>query len=577
MIHKTSKILFLALSLLLISNSSFAQKKSKKTKTTSGISEENKVKSERFFFDGEKEKIKENYFEALRNFEQALKLNPNIDAAWYEIAIINTRQKDYKSALANAEKALKISPKNIWYRAFYGEMLSANASFDKASDVFNKLKADYPNNTEFYYNEAFLLIKQNKPKDAIKVYNELEKQIGVQEDISNEKYKLYLDQSNAAGAENELLKLLETEPTSLVYLNKLAQFYQYNKQEEKAVSTYNKILEIEPENTLALISLADYYKSKGNEEQYKYYSKKAFSNPKLDIDAKISILYNYITLYQQKKIPNLNDAFEYAEILKTTHANEAKSWAISGDLYYLAEKNEQALQDYKKSLTLQQDVFTVWQQVFFIESDEKKYDDLVKDTEAAKEFFPNQAMVYFFNGLANQQLKENEKAIKAYETGVKMAISLPLLQAQFYSNLGESYNNLKNYEKSDANFDKSLALDPNNQYVLNNYSYYLSIREEKLDQAKQMSAKSLELSPDNPTYLDTFAWILYKSKNYKDALKIQEKAIKLSKTPSAEMYEHLGDMYYQLNQKDDAKQSWEKAKTAGGNIESLNKKLASWL
>ena len=103
------------------------------------------------------------------------------------------------------------------------------------------------------------------------------------------------------------------------------------------------------------------------------------------------------------------------------------------------------------------------------------------------------------------------------------------------------------------------------------------INEEKLDQAKQMSAKSLELSPDNPTYLDTFAWILYKSKNYKDALKIQEKAIKLSKTPSAEMYEHLGDMYYQLNQKDDAKQSWEKAKTAGGNIESLNKKLASWL
>ena len=443
--------------------------------------------------------------------------------------------------------------------------------------IFNKLKTDYPNNTEYYYNEAFLLQKQNKIKEAIKVYNDLEKQVGIQEDISNQKYKLFLEQSNAVAAENELLKLIETEPENLVYLNKLAQFYQANKQDEKTVSTFNKILEIEPENTLALISLADFYKSKGDEAQYKFYSKKAFSNTNLGIDAKISILYNYITLYQQKKIPNLDDAFEYAELLKEAHPQEAKAWAISGDLYYLADKIELAFQDYKKSLTLQQDVFTVWQQVFFIESDEKKYDDLVKDTEAAKELFPNQALVYFFNGLGNQQLKQNEKAIKAYETGVKMAVSMPALQAQFYSNLGETYNNMKNYEKSDANFDKSLVLDPNNQYVLNNYSYYLSLREEKLDQAKQMSLKSLVLSPDNPTYLDTFAWILYKSKNYKDALKTQEKAIKLSQTPSADMYEHLGDMYFQLNQKEEAKENWEKAKTAGGDIKALDKKIASGL
>lgn len=565
--------LLITLSFLLFNTTSFAQKKAKKSKTTTTISEENKVKSERYFFDGEREKIKENLPEALRNFEFALKLNPNIDAAWYEIAIINTRQKDYKSALANIEKAIKISPKNMWYRSFYGEMLSVNAYFDKASDVFNKLKADYPANTEFYQNEAFLLMKQNKLKDAIKVFNDLEKQLGVQEEISNQKYKLYLDMSNAAGAENELLKLIESDEENLTYLNKLAQFYLFNKQEEKAVSAFNRILEIEPENTLALLSLADYYKSKGDEKQYKTYSKRAFSNPSLSIDAKISILYNFIALYQQKQIDNLDDAFEYAELLKKAHPEEAKSWAISGDLYYLSEREDEALVEYKKSLTFQQDVFTVWQQVFFIESDQKKYDDLVKDTETAKELFPNQGLVHFFNGFGNQQLKNYEKAVMSYETGVKITFGMPTLQAQFYSNLGESYNHLKNYEKSDLNFDKALELDPKNQYVLNNYSYYLSLREEKLEQAKQMSAKSLEISPDNPTYLDTYAWVLYKSKNYKEALKIQEKAIKLSENPSAEMYDHLGDMYFQLNQKEEAKEYWEKAKKAGGNVEELNKKL----
>lgn len=570
------KYFIIALSFLLLSTNTFAQKK-KKQKAPVKVSEENKVKGERLFFEGQQEKIKENYFEALRNFEQALKLNPNIDAAWYEIALINTKQKDYKSALDNTEKALKISPTNKWYREFYGEMLSANASFDKSAAVFNSLRKDYPNNSDYYYNEAFLLLKSNKLKDAIKVYDALEEQVGVQEDVSNQKYKLYLDQSNATAAENELLKLIDSDKSNLLYLNKLAQFYQANKQGEKAVSTFEKILEIEPANTLALISLADYYKTAGNEEKYKFYSKKAFLNPDLGIDTKISVLYNYIELYSRKQIENLDDAQEYAELLRTSHPEEAKAFAISGDIYNLDEKPEEALVQYKKSLELQQDIFTVWQQVFFIQSDLKKYDELIEDTEKAKELFPNQALVYFFNGLAYQQKENTEKAINAYEKGVKMSAGLPSLQSQMFSNLGETYNDIKDYKNSDKNFDKSLEIDANNQYVLNNYSYYLSLREEKLEQAKEMSAKSLKLSPDNPTYLDTYAWILFKAKEYKEALKTQEKAIKLSKSPSAEMYEHLGDMYYKLNQKEEAKKQWQLAIEAGGNQEKLQEKLSTGL
>lgn len=577
MTKKTTPYLFIALSFFLFSTNVFAQKKAKKNKNKFIVTEENLIKSERLFFDAQKEKIKENYILAQKNFEQALKFNPKIDAAWYEIAIINTRQKDYASALANIENALEISPKNKFYREFFGEMLSANAEFNKASGVFKSLKEDYPNNPDYYYNEAFLLLKQNKVKDALKVYNELESRIGIQEELSNQKFKLHLEQSNSTAAEKELQNLIDSDPNNLVYLNRLAQFYSSNKQEEKAVATHNKILEIDPDNTLALISLADYYKVKGDKEKYDYYSKKAFSNPSLGVDAKIAILYNYIELYQRKLIPNLDDAFEYAILLKETHPEDAKSWAISGDLFYLSEKLEEALVDYKKSLTLQQDVFTVWQQVFFIASDLKKYQELAEETQKAKEFFPNQSMVYFFSGFALQQLKDYSKAVKAYETGSKMAVGLPSLQAQFFSNLGESYNSLKNYEKSDEYFEKSLKIEPNNQYVLNNYAYYLSLRVEKLDLAKEMSAKSLEISKDNPTYLDTYAWVLYQSKNYKEALKIQEKAIQLSEDPSAEMYDHLGDMYFKLGQKEDANLNWEKAKAAGGDADEINKKITNGL
>lgn len=576
MTKNRSKYVLLLVSIFLLSTTTFAQKK-KKTKALQTISEENKIKGERYFFDGQQEKIKENYFGALKNFGQALKYNPNIDAAWYEIALINNKQKDYVSALENIEKALKLSSKNKWYRENYGKLLSINAEFEKGASVFNALRKDYPNNTDYYYNEAFLWLKANKPKEALKTYDALEARIGIQEEISEQKFKVHLEQSNAAAAEKELLKLLSTDTKNLDYLNKLAQFYEANKQKEKAVSTFKKILEIDEDNTLALISLADHYKSEGDEEKYKYYSKKAFLNPELGIDTKIGVLYSFVELYTKKEIDKLDDAIEYAALLRQSHPDDAKSYAISGDIYNLDEQFEKALVQYKKSLEIQQDIFSVWQQLFFIQSDLKKYDELIKYTEDAKELFPNQVIVFFFNGLAHQQQKNQQEAISAYEKSIKMSASMPSLQAQIFSNLGEIYNDTKNYEKSDENFDKSLAIDAANQYVLNNYSYYLSLRNEKLEQAKKMSEKSLEISVDNPTYLDTYAWILYQKKNYSEALKIQEKAIKLSDKPSADMYEHLGDILYKLKQVSEAKVQWQLAISTGGNEKLLQEKIANGL
>ena len=359
---------------------------------------------------------------------------------------------------------------------------------------------------------------------------------------------------------------------NLKYLNKLASFYLSNKNQDKAILIYDKILKIDPNDTNALMSLADYYKNKGNEEKYKYYAQKAFSNKNINVDTKITILYSYIQ-ESEKDSSKLDEAFEYVKILVKAHPKDAKGWAIYGDLFNIDEQQEKALEKYKKSLTLRQDIFSVWQQVFFIESDLKKYDDLINSTEEAKELFPNQTLVYFFNGLAYSQQKEYQKSNAAYEKGVKKAVNNPKLKAQFYSNLGENYNDLKEYEKSDENFEKSLEIEPDNQYVLNNYAYYLSLREEKLERAKEMSVLSLELSPDNPTYLDTYAWILYKNKEYKEAYKNQEKAIHLSEKPSAALYDHLGDMLYRMNKIDEAVNYWKKAKEQGDDSEELMKKI----
>lgn len=568
-------ILFLAFHL----NTSFAQKKKKdksenngKEQTNTKVSEDSRIKAERLFFDGQKEKLIGNIEQAYNNFNQSVKINPELDASYYEMAQLQQLAGDYESAQKSMEEALKISPKNNWYEQYYGDILASQYKYADAANVFNKLKKENPSNLEYHYQEAYYLILSNDLKGAIVVYDEVEKQIGVQPDASLQKYKIYSRLNKETEAVNELEKLIKAFPDELEFQNSLAEFYVINLQEEKAVPIFEKILEIDPYNITALTSLSDYYKKIGNDAKALEYSQKAFGNPEISIDTKIKVLYNYIQYYEQKK-ESINEAFALSDILMATHPKEAKAYAIAGDLRNLENQQEEALKLYKKALDYQKDIFTVWQQVFFINSDLKKFDDLITITNEAKEFFPNQALVYFFNGVGYQQTKDNTNAEKAYSKGLKMAGDNPLLKAQIYSNLGDVYNDLKNYKESDASFDKALEINPDNAYVLNNYSYYLSLRGEKLDKAAEMSLHSNELEPNNSSFLDTYAWVLYKNNKFKEAQEWQQKAIDAVEEPSATLLEHMGDILFKLGKESEAVEYWKQAAEKDGGSDFLPQKI----
>ena len=298
----------------------------------------------------------------------------------------------------------------------------------------------------------------------------------------------------------------------------------------------------------------------------------AFENPRIPIDAKVSVLYSFIQFFEQRK-EDVDDALKLADLLIKTHPDEAKAYAISGDLHNLNEDTEKALELYNQSLEIQKDIFSVWQQVFFILSDNKEYGLLVERTNEAKEYFPNQALLYFFNGLGLQQEDELEKAEKSYNKASKMAVDNPVLKAQCFSNLGDLYNSMEQYSDSDEAFEKALKIEPQNAYVLNNYSYYLSLRNEKLDRAAEMSLLSNQLEPDNPSFQDTYAWILYQKGEYGEALEWQERALASDDSPNATLLEHYGDILYRLNRKNDALKYWKQAAEQGEASEVLLQKI----
>jgi len=134
---------------------------------------------------------------------------------------------------------------------------------------------------------------------------------------------------------------------------------------------------------------------------------------------------------------------------------------------------------------------------------------------------------------------------------------------------------MQEYSYSDSIYEKVLSVDPDNILVLNNFSYYLSLRKEKLEKAKTMSYKCNKLEPNNGTYQDTYAWVLFCLGEYVEARLWVEKAIKNGSDTSFVVLEHYGDILFKLNLKQEAIVQWKKAFSINGKSQSLMKKISN--
>ena len=237
----------------------------------------------------------------------------------------------------------------------------------------------------------------------------------------------------------------------------------------------------------------------------------------------------------------------------------------------LANKKEEAWILYIKASKNTESTFDLWNKVLLLDSELNKPDSIISHSLDALQYFPNQAVLWLYNGSGYLLKKQNSKALESLETGLKLSVNNEILQNEFYVRLGDCYNETKNYAKSDESFENVLKNDPNNEHVLNNYSYYLSLRKEKLDRAKNLSEKLITLHPTNATYLDTYAWVLYMLKDYENARIYLEIAI--SNTQNGTIYEHYGDTLFQLGLKEKALESWEKAIKLGEVSTNLEKKI----
>lgn len=537
------------------------------------LTDKERVEFEYAFYNAAKEKVMGNYDLAESLYAQALHINPSSGAAMYDLATIYSFQNNKNQALLYSKRAAAIEPKNVWYQLLYAECLKANKQPELVTGVFERLVKDNPDRIDFYYELANSYLYNNKASEAVKVYNKIEARAGVTEESSMQKLKIYKATNNLDKSIEEAQKLIKNFPKEPKYYGILGEIYQDKGMPEKALQAYNDLLAVDPTNAYVHLSLADYYRNQKQNEKAFEEIKIAFRSKDLDIDTKVKILLSYYSItetYTELK----PDADELCRILVETHPDDAKSYSMYGDFLYRDKKLTLARENYRKAISLDKEKYALWNQLLIIESEMNDIPAMEKESKEAMEYFPNQSLPFFFNGSANMQLKNYAEAVKVFNEGKEFVYDNKPLLVQFYANLGDAYNQLKNNAASDSAYDKALELDPSSVYVLNNYAYYLSLRNSRLDKAESMSKKSNELEPNNSSYQDTYGWILYQMHHYEDAKIWIGKAVENGGTMNPTLLEHYGDVLFQLGKENEAVDYWIRAKNAGGASEYLNKKIA---
>lgn len=541
--------------------------------SSANLSNDRKLEFTARFFDANKEKILGNYDPAIKLYLQCIKIDPSNAAPYYEVANLLNAQNRISDALSYAKTAAEIDQDNIWYQLLFAETLKRGNKNEEAVKIYEKLVKNNPDRLDFYFELTGTLLNMGKYSEAVKVLDKLESKQGISEEISIQKKAIYLKQGNLEKAAQELQNLIKAYPDEVRYLGQLGDLYNANGLTDKALDIYKKVLEKEPANPFIHLSLADYYRGIGDKEKAFNELKLAFKGADLSIDTKINILLSYYTITETVK--SLKDqAFELSKILVETHPSDAKSYSIYGDFLYRDGRLKDARDNFRSAISLDKSRYPLWNQLLVIESELLDFDAMLKESDEAKELFPNQPLIFLLNGIALIQTKEYEKAIEVLQEGKINVVENNSLLAQFHANLGDAYNYLKKYSESDSNYDKALELEPDNIYVLNNYSYYLSIRGEKLDRAEIMSLRSNTLVPNNASYIDTYAWVLYKAKKYNEAKALLEKALANGGDKNSVILEHYGDVLYQLNEIEKAFQYWKTASENGKASDLLDKKLA---
>lgn len=555
--------------LVLLSLLAFSQKKKGAVDYTpidvTELSPGEKLKAETMIIDAERELILENYFKALELFKSALEITPNDAVVNFKIAEILTKNGDNSGALLYATKAAELDPSNKYYLLLAAEIHKSLSNYKEATRIYQRMIDTIEGTEEYLFDLAILYQFQGEDQKALETYDQAEKVYGMNEIVLREKQKIFLKNRDYEGLMKEWDKLIAEHPGEDRYTIELAEFLISHNMLDQAKEHLNKIENGQRRDLLySQIMLTE-----GRVTEALELAESTMQSPDIDYASKLQVLSSL--LQSALSTEDFETLETMAENLADQYPKVYEVQAYTGDLMFQLEDHEKAREYYLSAVRINPANFTPWQNILYLELNMSEFDSVIVHAESALEYFPNQGGLYFYCGTGYLMEKNYKKSVQMLEQGKKY-VTDSRLKTQFYGQLGDAYNGMKQYDKSYAAYESALVEDPANDHALNNYSFYLSLKNEQMDKALKMSTKLVELHPDNPTYLDTHGWVLYTLEKYDEALVYLRKAANLQEDGT--IIEHYGDVLFKLGQVDQAVEQWKKASLLNDASKNIEKKIA---
>ena len=503
-------------------------------------------------------------------------LNPQAPEVYYQLAAFYVDMKKDAVAREYFEKAASLDPENSAYQEKLGKLYVSQKDYPNAIKAFERLYESNKTRSDVLQILYQLYGSQNDYKMMIKCLERLETLEGTNEQISLSKMQIYEQMGEKRKEYDELKSLVDSHPLDLNYRVMFGNWLLQNGKKKEALQKYHDVLKEDPDNSLAKLSMMDYYNNIGDKTTVKTILQELLQSSKTEQNTKMELLRQVITSSQKDNNPDSTEVMWLFSVALAGPQQDADILMLKAAYMILRKKPKAEINRiYEQAIEVEPDnsraraalIQNIWET--------EDYDKVIAICRPAIEYNPDEMAFYYFQGMAQFQKHDIDAALETFRKGVGQIKpdSNPDIVSDFYAIMGDILHEKGRNDEAFQAYDSCLQWKPDNTAALNNYAYYLSVENRNLTKAEQMSYKTIKAEPENSTFLDTYAWILFQQKRYEEAKIYIEQAIRSDSTLSGVVKEHAGDIYAQTGDMEKALDYWQQSLKGGNESATLKKKI----
>lgn len=512
-----------------------------------------------YFIDGINDFENQDYEEALDKLIAAQLLFSEDAGINYALSDVYTATGDFINAAYYGQIATELEPENKWYLLHLAAVYRVSGRNELAVETLQSVLEIYPNDQDVLYTLAESYLEFGELEKSNDVLDKLISITGGSFELYIRKFQNYNALGQKKNALAELEKVRELNPGNLTTLHTISQYYIESGDMEAAEAILMDARDRQPGEPTTLLLLAEIYTLDGEWEKLGSAFMEMIVDPMINPDQKIELAR--FVFAQSLNYPNEEVLQNQSEmIILALSENEPEygpAQLIAAEYFLQSNEFDTALQVLERVNNTLPDHSEAWGQRIQLLFSLNLYEEVISISESANLYAPDNSAIQFFSGAAYMLTDQYEEA-EEWLMKATLTPSQRTFRSIIYGTLGDVKNELDKWTESVDAFQNALRLDRNNHNALNNYAYYLSLRNENLDEALEMSRRAVGMEPQNASYLDTLGWIYYKKGDFDNALEYIQLAVDTG-AASAEVYEHLGDVYDAMDDKTNAREWWDKA------------------